>query len=144
MQAGEMVEFASGLKGMALNLETDNVGVVIFGDDRSILEGDSCKRTGAIVDVSAKRADGGGAQVGYRSNCGCKVQKRAMRGGCQCDMLQTKKRIGGYKCKEIRKMGGELDANRCKRAGSHYGFKKSPFSILHFISEVTLFIRECW
>jgi len=51
VKAGEMVEFSSGLKGMALNLETDNVGVVIFGDDRSILEGDSCKRTGAIVDV---------------------------------------------------------------------------------------------
>merc|ERR1719174_1796743 len=46
-----MVEFASGLKGMALNLETDNVGVVIFGDDRTIMEGDSVKRTGAIVDV---------------------------------------------------------------------------------------------
>eukprot|EP00397_Hematodinium_sp_SG-2012_P011628 GEMP01011773.1.p1 GENE.GEMP01011773.1~~GEMP01011773.1.p1 ORF type:complete len:569 (+),score=126.39 GEMP01011773.1:48-1709(+) len=51
VKAGEMVEFASGITGMALNLETDNVGVVIFGDDRSILEGDSCKRTGAIVDV---------------------------------------------------------------------------------------------
>ena len=51
VKAGEMVEFASGLKGMALNLETDNVGVVIFGDDRTIMEGDSVKRTGAIVDV---------------------------------------------------------------------------------------------
>merc|ERR1719156_31805 len=51
VKAGEMVEFSSGLKGMALNLETDNVGVVIFGDDRTILEGDSVKRTGAIVDV---------------------------------------------------------------------------------------------
>merc|ERR1719160_1093678 len=46
-----MVEFSSGLKGMALNLEADNVGVVVFGDDRAILEGDSVKRTGAIVDV---------------------------------------------------------------------------------------------
>merc|ERR1719311_816836 len=46
-----MVEFQSGLKGMALNLETDNVGVVIFGDDRTIMEGDTVKRTGAIVDV---------------------------------------------------------------------------------------------
>merc|ERR1719159_821398 len=46
-----MVEFSSGLKGMALNLETDNVGVVIFGDDRTIMEGDTVKRTGAIVDV---------------------------------------------------------------------------------------------
>ena len=51
VQAGEMVEFPGGIKGMALNLETDNVGVVIFGDDRSIKEGDIVKRTGAIVDV---------------------------------------------------------------------------------------------
>ena len=46
-----MVEFSSGLKGMALNLETDNVGVVVFGDDRAIVEGDSVKCTGTIVDV---------------------------------------------------------------------------------------------
>jgi len=51
VQAGEMVEFSDGSKGMALNLESDNVGVVIFGDDRSIKEGDVVKRTGAIVDV---------------------------------------------------------------------------------------------
>ncbi|MEQ8602353.1 MAG: F0F1 ATP synthase subunit alpha [Marivibrio sp.] len=51
VQAGEMVEFKSGVKGMALNLETDNVGVVIFGSDREITEGDTVKRTGAIVDV---------------------------------------------------------------------------------------------
>ncbi len=51
VQAGEMVEFADGSKGMALNLETDNVGVVIFGDDRNISEGDTVKRTGEIVDV---------------------------------------------------------------------------------------------
>merc|ERR1719160_35222 len=51
VKAGEMVEFSSGLKGMALNLETDNVGVVVFGDDRAIVEGDSVKCTGAIVDV---------------------------------------------------------------------------------------------
>ena len=51
VQAGEMVEFANGLKGMALNLETDNVGVVIFGSDRDIKEGDTVKRTGAIVEV---------------------------------------------------------------------------------------------
>merc|ERR1711937_779842 len=51
VKAGEMVEFSSGLKGMALNLEADNVGVVVYGDDRAILEGDSVKRTGAIVDV---------------------------------------------------------------------------------------------
>ena len=51
VRAGEMVEFPGGLKGMALNLETDNVGVVIFGDDRDIKEGDTVKRTGTIVDV---------------------------------------------------------------------------------------------
>merc|ERR1711871_1486738 len=51
VQAGEMVVFSSGLRGMALNLEDSNVGVVIFGDDRSILEGDTVKRTGSIVDV---------------------------------------------------------------------------------------------
>ncbi len=51
VQAGEMVEFPGGIQGMALNLETDNVGVVLFGNDRSIKEGDTVKRTGAIVDV---------------------------------------------------------------------------------------------
>ena len=51
VQAGEMLEFSDGVKGMALNLETDNVGVVIFGDDRSIKEGDVVKRTGSIVDT---------------------------------------------------------------------------------------------
>jgi len=51
VQAGEMVEFPGGIKGMALNLETDNVGIVIFGDDRNIKEGDVVKRTGSIVDV---------------------------------------------------------------------------------------------
>ncbi|RLP26053.1 F0F1 ATP synthase subunit alpha [Mesorhizobium sp. YM1C-6-2] len=51
VQAGEMVEFPGGIRGMALNLEEDNVGVVIFGADRDIKEGDIVKRTGAIVDV---------------------------------------------------------------------------------------------
>jgi F-type H+-transporting ATPase subunit alpha len=51
VQAGEMVEFPGGMKGMALNLETDAVGVVIFGNDRDVREGDIVKRTGAIVDV---------------------------------------------------------------------------------------------
>ena len=51
VQAGETVEFPGGIRGMALNLEADNVGVVIFGDDRTIREGDTVKRTGAIVDV---------------------------------------------------------------------------------------------
>ncbi|RUW77809.1 MULTISPECIES: F0F1 ATP synthase subunit alpha [unclassified Mesorhizobium] len=51
VQAGEMVEFPGGIRGMALNLEADNVGVVIFGNDRDIKEGDTVKRTGAIVDA---------------------------------------------------------------------------------------------
>ena len=51
VQAGELVEFDGGIKGMALNLETDNVGVVIFGDDRSIHEGDVVRRTASIVDA---------------------------------------------------------------------------------------------
>src|SRR6204780_644022 len=55
VQAGEMVEFPNGTRGMALNLETDNVGVVIFGDDSGISEGDTVKRTGAIVDVPVGR-----------------------------------------------------------------------------------------
>ncbi|HMS44834.1 MAG TPA: F0F1 ATP synthase subunit alpha [Alphaproteobacteria bacterium] len=55
VQAGEMVEFANGLRGMALNLEADNVGVVLFGDDRGIKEGDLVKRTRHIVDVPVGR-----------------------------------------------------------------------------------------
>jgi len=55
VQAGELVEFPGGIKGMALNLEVDNVGVVIFGEDRTIKEGDTVKRTGAIVDVPVGR-----------------------------------------------------------------------------------------
>ncbi len=51
VQAGEMVEFSDGSKGMALNLESENVGVVIFGDDKAVKEGDTVKRTGAIVDT---------------------------------------------------------------------------------------------
>ncbi|MDP5327875.1 MAG: F0F1 ATP synthase subunit alpha [Paracoccaceae bacterium] len=56
VQAGEMVEFPGGIRGMALNLEVDNVGIVIFGDDRSIKEGDVVKRTKSIVDVPAGNA----------------------------------------------------------------------------------------
>ncbi len=56
VQAGEMVEFPGGIKGMALNLETDNVGIVIFGDDSTIKEGDTVKRTGTIVDVPVGKA----------------------------------------------------------------------------------------
>ncbi len=81
VMAGELVEFpGAGLKGMALNLETDNVGVVIFGDDRAIREGDTVSRTGTIVDVQVGRGllgrvvdglgnpiDGKGPIVGERS-----------------------------------------------------------------------------
>ncbi len=56
VQAGEMVEFPGGIKGMALNLETDNVGCVIFGNDSTIKEGDVVKRTGAIVEVPVGKA----------------------------------------------------------------------------------------
>ena len=52
VEAGEMVEFPGGIKGMALNLEEDNVGVVIFGDDSSIKEGDTVKRTGSIASIN--------------------------------------------------------------------------------------------
>ena len=52
VQAGELVEFPGSVMGMALNLETDNVGVVIFGSDREIKEGDTVKRLGSIVDTS--------------------------------------------------------------------------------------------
>ena len=55
VQAGEMVEFPGGIKGMALNLEEDNVGIVIFGNDRGIKEGDTVKRTGNIVEVPTGR-----------------------------------------------------------------------------------------
>src|SRR6202162_3394060 len=56
VQSGEMVEFANGVRGMALNLETDNVGIVIFGEDREIKEGQTVKRTRAIVDVPVGKA----------------------------------------------------------------------------------------
>src|ERR1700688_3963743 len=56
VQAGEMVEFESGVRGMALNLEIDNVGIVIFGNDREIKEGQTVKRTRAIVEVPVGKA----------------------------------------------------------------------------------------
>ena len=56
VQAGELVKFEDGTNGMALNLEKDNVGVVLFGDDRNIKEGDTVKRTGTIVDVPVGKA----------------------------------------------------------------------------------------
>ena len=56
VQAGELVEFPGGISGMALNLEVDNVGIVIFGDDRDIKEGDTVKRTGRSVDAPGGKA----------------------------------------------------------------------------------------
>ena len=82
VQAGEMVEFDDGSKGMALNLESDNVGVVIFGDDRNIKEGDTIKRTGAIVDVPVGKellgrvVDGLGNPIDGKGSLTSKNKKR--------------------------------------------------------------------
>jgi F-type H+-transporting ATPase subunit alpha len=81
VQAGEMVEFSEGSKGMALNLENDNVGVVIFGDDRNIKEGDVVKRTGAIVDVPVGKellgrvVDGLGNPIDGKGNLDKKLKR---------------------------------------------------------------------
>ena len=56
IQAGEMVEFASGVKGIALNLENENVGIVVFGSDTAIKEGSLIKRTGSIVSIPVGKA----------------------------------------------------------------------------------------
>tara|TARA_B100000579_G_scaffold417342_1_gene413777 strand:- start:556 stop:2094 length:1539 start_codon:yes stop_codon:yes gene_type:complete len=82
VQAGEMVEFDDGSKGMALNLENDNVGVVIFGDDRKIKEGDTVKRTNSIVDVPVGKellgrvVDGLGNPIDGKGNLSNKIQRR--------------------------------------------------------------------
>ncbi len=82
VQAGEMVEFEDGSKGMALNLENDNVGVVIFGDDRNIKEGDTLKRTNAIVDVPVGKellgrvVDGLGNPIDGKGTLSVKNRKR--------------------------------------------------------------------
>jgi len=82
VQAGEMVEFSTGLKGMALNLESDNVGVVIFGDDSSIKEGDIVKRTGAIVDAPVGKkllgrvVDGLGNPIDGKKELDKKLERR--------------------------------------------------------------------
>ena len=82
VQAGEMVEFEDGSKGMALNLENDNVGVVIFGDDRNIKEGDTIKRTNAIVDVPVGKellgrvVDGLGNPIDGKGALSAKSRKR--------------------------------------------------------------------
>ena len=82
VQAGEMVEFSAGLKGMALNLESDNVGVVIFGDDSSIKEGDVVKRTEAIVDAPVGKkllgrvVDGLGNPIDGKKELDKKLERR--------------------------------------------------------------------
>merc|ERR1711872_3562 len=82
IQAEEMVEFSSGLKGMALNLEPDNVGVVVFGNDKLIKEGDVVKRTGAIVDVPVGKeilgrvVDALGDPIDGKGPIGCKDRYR--------------------------------------------------------------------
>jgi len=83
VQAGEMVVFQCGLRGMALNLEESNVGIVIFGDDRGILEGDTVKRTGSIVDVPVgeellgRVVDGLGEPVDGKGPINSKQRSRA-------------------------------------------------------------------
>ena len=82
VQAGEMVEFEDSSKGMALNLESDNVGVVIFGDDTKIKEGSTVKRTGSIVDVPVGKellgrvVDGLGNPIDGKGNLSEKVKKQ--------------------------------------------------------------------
>jgi len=82
VQAGEMVEFDDGSKGMALNLESDNVGVVIFGDDRKIKEGDTVKRTKSIVDVPVGKellgrvVDGLGNPIDGKENLSSKIESK--------------------------------------------------------------------
>ena len=82
VQAGEMVEFNDGSKGMALNLESDNVGIVIFGDDRSIKEGDTVKRTNSIVDAPVGKellgrvVDGLGNPIDGKGNLSEKVERQ--------------------------------------------------------------------
>jgi F-type H+-transporting ATPase subunit alpha len=82
VQAGEMVEFEDGSKGMALNLENENVGVVIFGDDRKITEGSTVKRTGAIVDAPVGKEllgrvlDGLGNPIDGKGNLSDKIERK--------------------------------------------------------------------
>jgi F-type H+-transporting ATPase subunit alpha len=82
VEAGEMVEFDDGSKGMALNLESDNVGVVIFGDDRKIKEGSTVKRTGSIVDAPVGKellgrvVDGLGNPIDGKGNLSSKIKRQ--------------------------------------------------------------------
>merc|ERR1719235_2124963 len=90
VQAEEMVEFSSGLQGMALNLEPDNVGVVVFGNDKLIREGDVVKRTGAIVDALGNPIDGVGPlpEDMARSRVGVKAPGIIPRQSV-CEPMQT-------------------------------------------------------
>ena len=82
VQAGEMVEFEDGSKGMALNLESDNVGIVVFGDDRKIKEGSTVKRTGSIVDAPVGKEllgrvlDGLGNPIDGKGNLSQKITRK--------------------------------------------------------------------
>jgi len=82
VQAGEMVEFEDGSKGMALNLESDNVGIVVFGDDRKIKEGSTVKRTGSIVDAPVGKEllgrvlDGLGNPIDGKGNLSEKIKRK--------------------------------------------------------------------
>ena len=82
VQAGEMVEFEDGSKGMALNLEADNVGIVVFGDDRKIKEGSTVKRTGSIVDAPVGKEllgrvlDGLGNPIDGKGNLSEKIKRK--------------------------------------------------------------------
>jgi len=82
VQAGEMVEFEDGSKGMALNLESDNVGIVVFGDDRKIKEGSTVKRTGSIVDAPVGKEllgrvlDGLGDPIDGKGNLSEKIVRK--------------------------------------------------------------------
>ena len=82
VQAGEMVKFEDGSKGMALNLESDNVGIVVFGDDRKIKEGSTVKRTGSIVDAPVGKEllgrvlDGLGNPIDGKGNLSEKIERK--------------------------------------------------------------------
>jgi len=115
VQAGEMVVFSSGLRGMALNLEDSNVGVVIFGDDRSILEGDTVKRTGSIVDVPVgpellgRVVDGLGEAIDGK---GAIVSKLRSRAEVKAPGIIPRKVSGGKRKRKLeRERGCEIRRN---------------------------------
>ena len=81
VQAGEMVEFPGGIMGMALNLESDNVGVVIFGSDRDIKEGDTVKRTNDIVSVGVGDALLAALSTAWATRSTARARSRATKTG---------------------------------------------------------------